>query len=77
MFYTNNHPNKQFRKKIHGGLGIKDDGYINGSAAFLEFHEPLSAFLHPEATPDSTDTLLTSNEIYNNFVRADIFVDSE
>lgn len=77
MFYTNNHPNKQFRKKIHGGLGIKDDGYINGSAAFLEFHEPLSAFLHPEATPNSTDTLLTSNEIYNNFVRADIFVDSE
>ncbi|KAG2146108.1 galactose mutarotase-like domain-containing protein [Suillus bovinus] len=77
MFYTNNHPNKQFRKKIHGNSGMKDDGYINGSAAFLEFHEPLSAFLHPEATPNSTDTLLTSNEIYNNFVRADIFVDSE
>lgn len=77
MFYTNNHPNKQFRKKIHGGSGMKDDGYIDGSAAFLEFHEPLSAFLHPEATPHSTDTLLTSNEIYNNFVRADIFVDSE
>ncbi|KAG1870753.1 galactose mutarotase-like domain-containing protein [Suillus subalutaceus] len=77
MFYTNNHPNKQFRKKIHGGPGMKDDGYIKGSAAFLEFHEPLSAFLHPEATPNSTDTLLTSNEIYNNFVRADIFMDSE
>ncbi|KAG0706709.1 galactose mutarotase-like domain-containing protein [Suillus ampliporus] len=77
MLYTNNHANKQFRKKIHGGSGTKGDGYIDGSAAFLEFHEPLSAFLHPEATPNSTDTLLTSNEIYNNFVRVDIFVESE
>ncbi|KAH7926069.1 galactose mutarotase-like protein [Leucogyrophana mollusca] len=71
MFYTNNHANtKGYRKKIHGGSGVKGDGYIPGSAAFIEFHEPLSAFLYP--TSNSTDTLLTSDEIYNNFVRADV-----
>lgn len=30
--------------------------------------QPLSAFLYPTNT--STDTLLTSGEIYNNYVRA-------
>ncbi|KAH7881741.1 galactose mutarotase-like domain-containing protein [Phlebopus sp. FC_14] len=71
MFYTSNHADESgYRKKIHGGTGLKGDGYIPGSAAFLEFHEPLSAFLYPTST--STDTLLTSDEIYHNYVRADI-----
>ncbi|KIJ60361.1 hypothetical protein HYDPIDRAFT_43366 [Hydnomerulius pinastri MD-312] len=71
MFYTNIHANtKGYRKKIHGGTGVQGDGYIPQSAAFIEFHEPLSAFLYPTST--STDTLLTSDEIYNNYVRADI-----
>ncbi|KAF8546687.1 galactose mutarotase-like protein [Imleria badia] len=73
MFYTNNHTDaKGYRKKIHGGTGLQGDGYIPQSAAFIEFHEPLSAFLYPTST--STDTLLTSDEIYNNYVRADIVV---
>ncbi|KAH7913501.1 galactose mutarotase-like domain-containing protein [Hygrophoropsis aurantiaca] len=73
MFYTNNHANtKGYRKKIHGGSGVKGDGYIAGSAAFIEFHEPLSAFLYP--TSNSTDTLLASGEVYNNFVRADVLL---
>jgi len=71
MFYTDNHTNtKGYRKKIHGGTGLQGDGYIPQSAAFIEFHEPLSAFLYPTST--STDTLLTSDEIYNNYVRANI-----
>ncbi|EGN92376.1 hypothetical protein SERLA73DRAFT_191225 [Serpula lacrymans var. lacrymans S7.3] len=73
MFYTNNWADaKGYRKKIHGGSGVKGDGYIPQSAAFIEFHEPLSAFLYPTTT--STDTLLTSDEIYNNFVRADVIL---
>ncbi|KAH0832841.1 hypothetical protein J3R83DRAFT_11768 [Lanmaoa asiatica] len=71
MFYTNNHADtKGYRKKIHGGTGLQGDGYVPQSAAFIEFHEPLSAFLYPTNT--STDTLLTSDEIYNNYVRANI-----
>lgn len=41
------------------------------AAAFLEFHELLAAWLHPYSTPQS-DTLLTSDAIYNNFVRVDV-----
>ncbi|KAG9314774.1 galactose mutarotase-like domain-containing protein [Chiua virens] len=71
MLYTNNHADtKGYRKKIHGGTGLHGDGYLPQSAAFIEFHEPLSAFLYPTGT--STDTLLSSDEIYNNYVRADI-----
>ncbi|EIW84609.1 galactose mutarotase-like protein [Coniophora puteana RWD-64-598 SS2] len=73
MFYTNNFSNeKGYRKKIHGGTGEKGDGYRKQSATFIEFHEPLAAFKYPTTT--STDTLLTSNEIYNNYVRADVFL---
>ncbi|KAG8213487.1 galactose mutarotase-like domain-containing protein [Butyriboletus roseoflavus] len=73
MFYTNNHADtKGYRKKIHGGTGLQGDGYIPQSAAFIEFHEPLSAFLYPTST--GTDTLLASDEIYNNYVRVDIIV---
>ncbi|KAK1223501.1 hypothetical protein PQX77_013628 [Marasmius sp. AFHP31] len=75
MFYTNigASPAKGARKKIHGGSGIKDhgDGYPEWAAAFLEFHEPLHAFLDP-AKKDKDDTLLTSDELYNNYVRLDV-----
>ncbi|KAG6889398.1 hypothetical protein C0992_005391 [Termitomyces sp. T32_za158] len=75
MFYTNigAKPGVGARKKIHGGSGIKDygDGYGPGSAAFLEFHEPISAFLDPK-NKDEEDTLLTTDELYNNYVRLDV-----
>jgi len=64
------------RKKIHGGDGsnVKREGggYGKGTAAFLEFHEPYPAFLHPGISPSGHDTLLTSGEIYNNFVKVDV-----
>jgi aldose 1-epimerase len=74
MFYSNNFADKNApRKKIHGGSGVKGagDGYQPGSAAFLEFHDPISAFLDP-ANKGGDDTLITSDEIYHNYVRMDI-----
>ncbi|KAF9041128.1 galactose mutarotase-like protein [Hymenopellis radicata] len=75
MFYTNTgaRPEKGARKKIHGGSGITDhgDGYAPGTAAFLEFHDVLAAFLKPE-NKDGDDTLLTKDELYNNYVRCDV-----
>ncbi|KAH0584875.1 hypothetical protein H2248_008153 [Termitomyces sp. 'cryptogamus'] len=75
MFYTNigADPSVGARKKIHGGSGIKDhgDSYGPGSAAFLEFHEPISAFLDPN-NKDKEDSLVTTNELYNNYVRLDV-----
>ncbi|KAI0693410.1 galactose mutarotase-like protein [Cytidiella melzeri] len=76
QFYTNNFAfaDKNARKKIHGGSGeFGKDGYEHHSAAFLEFHEPLAAWLHPATLGSSgDDTLLTSGEVYNNFVRLDV-----
>ncbi|KAH7097394.1 galactose mutarotase-like protein [Auriculariales sp. MPI-PUGE-AT-0066] len=84
--FTSNQPGVQFysgyfmdaeaegsRKRIHGGNGTvgQGDGYPKYSAAFLEFHELLAAWLHPYST-SATDTLLTSDTVYNNFVRVDI-----
>ncbi|KAF9444690.1 galactose mutarotase-like protein [Macrolepiota fuliginosa MF-IS2] len=75
MFYSNNltTPTKGARKLIHGGSGISGHGnsYGPGTAAFLEFHDPLAAFLQPE-NKDAEDTLITSDELYNNFVRLEI-----
>lgn len=75
MFYSNNltTPAKGARKIIHGGSGISGhgDSYGPGTAAFLEFHDPLAVFLQPE-NRDAEDTLLTSDELYNNFVRLEI-----
>ncbi|TDL25724.1 galactose mutarotase-like protein [Rickenella mellea] len=75
QFYTANFVSKDTaRKKIHGGTGKKrtGDGYGPQSAAFLEFHEPHAAWLHPDTTPTGYDTLLTSDELYNNFVKVDV-----
>ncbi|KAM5539278.1 hypothetical protein V8D89_007151 [Ganoderma adspersum] len=76
QFYTNNFavPEKGARKKIHGGSGAVGDGYTPGSAAFLEFHAPLAAWIHPQSRgPLGDDTLLASGEVYNNFVRLDVW----
>ncbi|KAH8835004.1 galactose mutarotase-like domain-containing protein [Flagelloscypha sp. PMI_526] len=73
MFYSNGWSDAKVgaRKKIHGGSGALGDGYEPGSAVFLEFHDPLAAFLHPEFK-EGEDTLLTSDELYNNYARLDI-----
>ncbi|KAI0760986.1 galactose mutarotase-like protein [Trametes elegans] len=80
QFYTNNQsaPEKGARKKIHGGSGSVGDGYPLevrlSTAAFLEFHAPLAAWIHPRARgPSGEDTLLASGEVYNNFVRLDVW----
>ncbi|KZT67902.1 galactose mutarotase-like protein, partial [Daedalea quercina L-15889] len=75
QFYSNNFasPAATARKKIHGGSGALGDGYEPGSAAFLEFHEPLAAWLNPGTIGASgSDTLLASGEVYNNYVRMDV-----
>jgi len=73
QFYTGNFlDGSGTRKPIHGG-GVDAKGYEAGSAAFLEFHEPLAAWLHPYKTkPGVTDTILTSEELYHNWVRVDV-----
>ena len=46
------------------------------AAAFLEFHAPLAAWIHPQARGpegEGEDTLLASGEVYNNFVRLDVW----
>ena len=48
--------------------------FLVAAAAFLEFHEPLAAWLHPSTQGLSKDdTLLASGEIYNNYVRMDVW----
>lgn len=44
------------------------------AAAFLEFHEPTAAFLHPDIQSNGDDTLLTSDSVYNHFVKVDVSV---
>ncbi|KAF9018752.1 hypothetical protein BDZ89DRAFT_1044313 [Hymenopellis radicata] len=70
MFYANTgvRPEKGARKKIHGGSGITEHGT---AAAFLEFHDVLAPFLQPE-NKDGDDTLLTKDELYNNYVQCDV-----
>ncbi|KAF5374514.1 hypothetical protein D9615_009094 [Tricholomella constricta] len=75
MFYANGLATAASgaRKKIHGGSGISGhgDSYSPGTAAFLEFHQPLAAFLDPK-NKDGDDTLLTTDELYHNYVRCDV-----
>lgn len=75
QFYSGNFiSTESARKKIHGGSGEvgKGDGYKPGAAAFLEFHEPLAAWMNPGTSPSGNDTLLASGELYNNFVKIDV-----
>jgi aldose 1-epimerase len=81
QFYTANfYDRSNARKKIHGGAGAKGagDGYGPHAAAFLEFHEPLAAFLPQNARTvrSGWDTLLAPGEVYNNWVRLDVLCKS-
>jgi len=69
QFYTANSQTDGTRKKIHGGSGEKGDRYPKEASVFLEFHNPLSAFLHPQ---NGIDTLLTSDEVYHNYVKVNV-----
>ncbi|KAG5645095.1 hypothetical protein DXG03_006909 [Asterophora parasitica] len=75
MFYSNTfgNPASGARKKIHGGSGISGhgDSYGSATAVFLEFHEPLAAFLDPK-NKNGDDTLITNDELYHNYVRCDV-----
>ena len=47
------------------------------AAAFLEFHAPHAAWLHPQGRgPTGEDTLLTSGEVYNNYARMSVWYKS-
>ncbi|KAG8730182.1 hypothetical protein FRC11_007306 [Ceratobasidium sp. 423] len=60
------------RKKIHGG-SADGTGYTARAGAFLEFHDPLAAWLHSYgAEPHVIDTLLHSSELGHAYVRVDV-----
>jgi len=65
-------------KRIHGGSGEEDgtnNGYKSAAAAFLEFHEPHAAFLHPDFVSKSiskNDTLLGSDHLSHNFIKVNL-----
>jgi aldose 1-epimerase len=48
------------------------------AAAFLEFHEPLAAFLEQNKATvrNGDDTLVGPGEVYNNWVRLDVLCKS-
>lgn len=59
----------------HWGIFILMETYFFWqAAAFLEFHEPTAAFLHPDIQSNGDDTLLTSDSVYNHFVKVDVSV---
>lgn len=44
------------------------------ACAFLEFHEPLAAWMNPATLGASKDdTLLASGELYNNYTKTDVY----
>jgi len=57
------------RKRIHTGGSTVPGGYKPGTACFLEFHEPIAAWLHLWGQAPEKDTLLTSEELYNNYTK--------
>ncbi|KAG9125687.1 hypothetical protein FRC07_006632 [Ceratobasidium sp. 392] len=60
------------RKKIHGG-SADGKGYTAAAGAFLEFHDPLAAWLHDYGTnPHVIDTLIESNDCGHAYVRLDV-----
>ncbi|KAK7021301.1 hypothetical protein VNI00_017476 [Paramarasmius palmivorus] len=58
------------RKKIHGGSGGFEagDGYEPGTAAFLEFHDPL----WEAGEIKQGKGLLKEREVYNNYVKMSV-----
>jgi len=60
------------RKQIHGG-SANGTGYAAHAGAFLEFHQPLAAWLHDYgAKPHVIDTLIDSNDLGHLYVRLDV-----
>ncbi|KAK4700007.1 Xaa-Arg dipeptidase, partial [Phenoliferia sp. Uapishka_3] len=52
-----------------------EKGYPQFGAIFLEFHQPLATFLHPELQAIAgTDTILRGGEVYENRVEVDIIL---
>lgn len=65
------------RTRVFPTLLVVSDRCLCLAAAFLEFHEPLAAWLHPATQgPSGDDTILASGEVYNNFVRMDVIYKS-
>ncbi|KZT53530.1 galactose mutarotase-like protein [Calocera cornea HHB12733] len=56
------------KKRIHGGAP-GGPGYNKRAAAFLEFHEPHAAWLHPWGAKPDASTVLSSKEMYHNFTK--------
>ncbi|KZP00588.1 galactose mutarotase-like protein [Calocera viscosa TUFC12733] len=56
------------KKRIHGGTP-DGPGYNKRAAAFLEFHEPHAAWLHPWGAKAEDSTILSSKEMYHNFTK--------
>ncbi|KAL8277947.1 hypothetical protein RQP46_009579 [Phenoliferia psychrophenolica] len=64
---------KHSRKPEHQQGSSK--GYPQFGAVFLEFHQPLATFLHPEFQKVAgTDTILRAGEVYENRVEVDVTV---
>jgi len=60
------------RKEIHGG-SADGSGYTAHAGAFLEFHDPLAAWMHSYgAEPHVIDTLIHSDDLGHAFVRLDV-----
>ncbi|KAB5594907.1 hypothetical protein CTheo_1722 [Ceratobasidium theobromae] len=60
------------RKKIHGG-SADGSGYTAHAGAFLEFHDPLAAWMHSYgADPHVIDTLIHSSDLGHAYVRLDV-----
>ncbi|KAK7021297.1 hypothetical protein VNI00_017472 [Paramarasmius palmivorus] len=72
MFYSNtlSKASGSARKKIHGGSGGFEagDGYEPGTAAFLEFHDPL----WEAGEIKQGKGLLKEGEVYNNYVKMSV-----
>jgi aldose 1-epimerase len=46
--------------------------FVHKDAVFLEFHETLGNFLNPADKNTENDTLLTSDELYHNYVKLEV-----
>ncbi|EJU00741.1 galactose mutarotase-like protein [Dacryopinax primogenitus] len=55
------------KKAIHGGKA-DGSGYTGRPGVFLEFHEPVNALFSEFGKEEGADTILSSGEMYNNYV---------
>ena len=68
----------EFVSRLLADAFCRCDAYnLATAAAFLEFHAPHAAWLHPQGRgPTGEDTLLTSGEVYNNYARMSVWYKS-